>query len=148
MSEKRLQTIARAEAAKKRKEYFEAHYERFRYKPGQDEKKGDDEKKAPDSEVEKKPEVKKMPRKSEVKESSPSRASIDLRSRSPSKKPKDEGRAGSALAKSSKKRTFKVPRGCWHRQHVKLLLMWSARQRRRRESQLPQSPGSTLPEEE
>eukprot|EP00435_Cladocopium_sp_Y103_P045660 s1270_g13.t1 len=83
MSEKRLQTIARAEAAKKRKEYFEAHYERFRYKPGKEEKK-DDEKKAPDSEVEKKPEVKKMPRKSEVKESSPRESAPSLPTAGPS----------------------------------------------------------------
>eukprot|EP00435_Cladocopium_sp_Y103_P012181 s2981_g3.t1 len=106
MSEKRLQNLARAEAAKKPKEYLEAHYERFRYKPEEKDKKDE---KSKEPEVEKKPEVKKIPKKPEEKEDdkekSPSRAPIDLRSRSPTRKPRDEGRTGSVLAKSRREGT-------------------------------------------
>ena len=113
VSEKKRKQIAKEDGAKKRKEYFDAHYERFRYKPESSakdppaDKETTETKDEPEAKKkpEKKAEVKKIPKRpveteTSEKERSPTRAPIDLRSRSPARKSKDEGRAGSALAES------------------------------------------------
>ena len=97
LSEKKLQEIAKEEEAKKRKEQFKGHFERFRTNPKD----------------EVKPEVKKIPKRPEEKqaekepeketEKSPSKAAIVLRSRSPTRQPKDS-RADSAQASNGKVR--------------------------------------------
>ena len=56
LSEKKLQEIAEEKEAKRRKEHFEAHYERFRHGGPEDKTK---------------PEVKKIPKKPEEKEKTP-----------------------------------------------------------------------------
>ena len=113
VSEKKRQQIAKEDEAKKRKEYFDAHYERFRYKPESSakgppaDKETTETKDEPEAKKkpEKKAEVKKIPKRpveteTSERERSPTRAPIDLRSRSPARKSKDEGRAASALAES------------------------------------------------
>ena len=119
MSERKLQEIAKEKEAKRRKEYFEAHYERFRHK-GLESKKTPEVKKIPKRPGEKDKELKKHEEKGkeaeqekkakkekDVKEEEkeeeeederpPSRAPIELPSRSPARKLQDS-RADSAQA--------------------------------------------------
>ena len=105
LSEKRLQEMAKEKEAKRRKEYFDAHYERFRYKGPEDKTKPEVKKipKKPERPEEKTDkskeasEVEKSKDEKEDEERSPMRAPIELRSRSPTRQPKDS-RADSAQA--------------------------------------------------
>ena len=113
VSEKKRQQIAKADEAKKRTEYFDAHYERFRYKPESSakdppaDKETTETKDEPEAkkEPEKKAEVKKIPKRPVETETS-ERERSPTRARSPARKSKDEGRAASALAESKKQRSL------------------------------------------
>ena len=92
--EKRRQEIAKDEEKKKRKQHFEEHYERFRYK-------GKDEVKPEVKKIPKRPGEKEKEKEGKKEEEEAPRAPIELKSKSPSRAPEDS-RADSAQASKGK----------------------------------------------